>query len=129
MKTSSRFIRTAIVYLRTHNIERNMSSMEEQKITVQNYIKKNNYRILRTFEESNVSGKSLDRKELENMLEYIRANKRKVKFLIVDSIDRLSRSVDGVKKIKYFMKHHGIQIISIRDSLARDITKVLKKHF
>lgn len=130
MNISKQFLKTVIVYLRGYGKEKDKTlSMTEQESLIRKYVELNGYRILEVFKEGSTSGKVFERSGVESMLNYIRINKRKTKFLIVADIKRLSTNQSELKRIRYFMKHNGIQIISIGEAFYKDLIKTVKKHF
>ena len=129
MKESKKFLRTAIGYIRVFNKEIiNIYSVEDQREAIEKFAEENEYRILETFVEESKSGKSLDRPAFQRILEYVKSNPWKVKFLIVTDIERLSTSTLGLEKIRSFLKKNGIKIISIVQSMLKYTGKQPKQH-
>lgn len=120
MKHSKRFLRTAVVYVRDYSKEsKNIYGATEQENTIRSYASENGYRILEIFKEEEKSGKTFERPQFQAMMEYIRTNKWKVKFLIVSDIQRLSTNPAELGKLKYFLKGNGVELISIVQSMLK----------
>ena len=101
MKNSIKFLQTAIIYVRSFNKESlNIYGIDEQEKACIEFVRKNNGRVLQVFKEENRSAKSFDRPQFQEMIEYIKANKWKVKFLIVADIKRISTDQSGLWKLK-----------------------------
>lgn len=128
MKNSIKFLQTAIIYVRSFNKESlNIYGIDEQEKACIEFVRKNNGRVLQVFKEENRSAKSFDRPQFQEMIEYIKANKWKVKFLIVADIKRISTDQSGLWKLKYFLKRNGIRLISIANSMAKYTGKPTKQ--
>src|SRR3989338_5643317 len=120
MENSKRFLRTAIVYIRVYNKEsKNMYNLNEQEKACVNYALENGYSVLKVFREENISARSFDRPQFREMIEYIKSNKWKMKFLIVSDLERLSTNQVGLWKMKQFLRSNGIRLISIVHSMLK----------
>jgi len=74
----------AIIYVRvstTEQAELGYSLKAQEEICL-DYAKRNKYEVLKVFIEKGESAKTLNRTQLNNMLEYIRLNKNKIDALI-----------------------------------------------
>ena len=67
----------------------------------------------RTFEDR-VSGKSLDRPQLEAMLAYVREGDE----IFCHSMDRLARNLDDLRKLVQTLTHRGIKITFVKESMT-----------
>lgn len=129
MKNSKKFLQTAIVYVRSFRKESiNIHNLDEQEKAITEFASENGYRILKVFREENESAKSFDRPQFQKMMEYIKSNKWKVKFLIVSDISRLSRDTSGFYTLKRFLRLNGIKLISIVESMLRYTGKQAGRH-
>jgi len=128
MKNSKIFLRTAIIYVRDY-LKESLSTynLNEQEDLIVNYTSVNGYRILEVFREKNKSAKSFNRPQFQEMIEYIRTNKWKIKFLIVVDAKRLSTDHAGLQKFRHFLKRNRIGLISIADSISRYAGKQAKQ--
>lgn len=129
MKCSKRFLLTVIIYVRVYSKERlNSYSLETQEKACIDYAQRSGYRILKVFREGNVSARTFNRPQFQEMLEYIRANKWKIKFLVVADISRLSGDSVGMQRLRRFLKENGIRVISITEIMLRYSGKGAKTH-
>lgn len=114
MKNSKKFIRTAIVYIRNSMKEKkNIYSLDEQEKAISDFASEWGYRILEVFREENASGKTFDRSAFREMVRYIKANRWKIKFLIVTDLWRLSTDRNELERFKRFSRSNGIEVVSI----------------
>lgn len=129
MNNSKMFLRTAIVYVRAFNRESiNVYNMEEQEKAITEFASTNGYRILGVFKEENVSARSFDRPQFLKMIEYIKSNRWKVKYLIVSDLERLSTNQDGLRRLRRFLRLNGIKVISVIHSMLKYTGKQAKQH-
>jgi len=129
MQNSKTFIKTAIGYIRSYKKERlNTLSTEEQEKLITEFAEKRGYRILKIFKEENISGSSFERPAFKMMLEYIKQNKYKVKFLLVADSQRLSNNASDFMRFKWFLRKQLITLISVVKTLVRDAEKQAKQH-
>ena len=123
------FLMTVIIYARVYSMERLSSySLDTQEKACIDYAQKSGYRILKVFREENVSARTFDRPQFQAMLDYIRANRWKIKFLIVADISRLSGDPVGKQKLRRFLRENGIRVISITESMLKYAGKQAKQH-
>lgn len=127
MIQSKIFLRMTIVYVRAYNKEsKNIFGAIEQEEAIRNFASKSGYNILEVFREEGESGKTFNRPAFQKMVEYIRSHPRKVKFLVVSDITRISTSRDGLRSFKKFIRCNDIKLISLAESMARYIVKQKK---
>ena len=114
MRNSRIFIKVAIVYLRTSKRERkNLYSLDEQEKAISDYASENGYSIVKVFREENASAKTFDRPAFREMVRYIKANKWRVKFILVTDLWRLSTDRDELERFRRFSRLNGIKVVSI----------------
>jgi len=129
MKNSKIYLRTAIVYVRSFKKESiNIHNLEEQEKAITDFASDNGYRIIKVFREENISAKTFERPAFKEMMEYIKSNKWKVKFLIVIDVQRLSTNPAGMARLRRFLKLNGIKLISIVHSMLKYTGKQARKH-
>lgn len=123
MRESKKWLKASIVYVRSYNKESiNQNGADEQEKVIRQYADKEGYSILKVFRDE-ASGKSLKRHSFEEMIDYVRANKGGVKFLLVINVSRLTCSVADYNRIKQFLRAHKIILVSITESLLREAGK------
>lgn len=88
-------------YIRVSTVEQNTSrQLEGEKLD-------------RTFEDK-VSGKSVDRPQLQAMLDFVREGDT----VLVHSMDRLARNLDDLRKMVRELTDRGVKIQFIKESLT-----------
>ncbi len=128
MNDSKIFFGNAIAYVRFFNKElENIYSLEEQKKAITDFADEKGINLIKIFPEKDISAKNFDRPAFKEMMEYIKLN-RKIKFLIVTDIGRLSNNSAGLQRLRRFLKFRGIKVISIVDLMLRYACKQPKQH-
>lgn len=69
------------------------------------------------FVDRGVTGTKADRKELQNMLEYIRENKDRIDYVIVHKLDRLARNMFDNASITRTLQEANIQLVSVSEGI------------
>jgi len=127
LANSHKFLRTAIIYLRSYSREKlNLYSLEEQEKVIRDYASQNGYRILKIFREDNVSAKTFNRPAFLEMLGYIKLNPWKIKFVIVMDMSRLSTDPSGSQRLIQFFRKNGIKMISLTQWMLKTPQKTTK---
>lgn len=128
MNASKRFLRTVIIYIRVYFKEKlNKYSLDSQEKACLDYALENGYRVLKVFKEENISAKSFNRPQFQAMIDYIKSNKWKIKFLIVSDVQRLSTDSAGLQRLRHFLRLNGIKLISISQSMLKYTDKQAKQ--
>ena len=104
-----------------------LSSMEEQEKMIKKYSSKQGYKIIKIFKEDGMYGANFNRPAFQEMLDYIQTSKEKVKFLFVLDLSRLARSTAELFRLKGFLGKKGVKLISVVDSMLKDIGKQPKQ--
>lgn len=106
-------------------------SLPRQEQNVINMAEKLQVKIIRNWSDdfSSKSGMNLNRKDLKEMLEFCKQNKR-VKFLIVDEVDRFMRCIEEFYWYVVEFKKIGVKVVFASqdindDSLASKVQKVV----
>lgn len=74
---------------------------------------------LKIFEDAGISGATMQRPALQNVLNYIRFDVG-VKCLVVSRLDRLSRNAADMIQIAELCQNHGVQLVSLNEHLSSD---------
>nr|WP_162816921.1 recombinase family protein [Lactiplantibacillus plantarum] len=74
---------------------------------------------LQIFEDAGISGATMQRPALQNVLNYIRFDVG-VKCLVVSRLDRLSRNATDMIQIAELCQDHGVQLVSLNEHLSGD---------
>ena len=73
--------------------------------------------IIKEFVDRGLSAKAANRKDLQDMLEFIREYKGKIDYVIVHKVDRLARNREDDTDITRLLRQHGIRLVSTMESI------------
>lgn len=106
---------TCVIYTRVSTKEQadNNMSLDIQRRACEQYARKNNMMITAYFGGTYESAKTDERKEFNNMLDFVRKSRNKISFIIVYTVDRFSRSGANAIYISEQLKQEGISLISV----------------
>ncbi|WP_309400030.1 recombinase family protein [Cerasicoccus maritimus] len=97
------------------HIEREVHSLSVQQASAESFIESQKHRGWRCLEEhfddNNVSGGTLERPALNRLMERIREGK--VKVVVINRLDRISRSLVQFLELTEFFETHGASIVSV----------------
>src|SRR5437899_10420852 len=109
------------IYTRTateHSLDLEFKSLDAQREACEAYIKRQaheGWRLVRTrYDDGGLSGASLDRPALQELLDDVRA--RKVGIIVVYKVDRLTRSLADFAKLVELFDQHSVSFVSITQS-------------
>jgi DNA invertase Pin-like site-specific DNA recombinase/uncharacterized Zn finger protein (UPF0148 family) len=97
-KGGGAFLLKSIGYARKSIVIKGFSedrSVGYQLSAISDYVEKNGMELIRTYSDIGVSGKELRRPDLDEMLEDLRSGRVIADNLLIYSVDRLSRDLDG----------------------------------
>src|SRR5260221_1125523 len=101
-----------------HNLDLEFNSLDAQREACEAYIKrqaKEGWRLVRARStDGGLSGASLDRPALQELLDGVRA--RKVDIIVVYKVDRLTRSLADFAKLVELFDQHSVSFVSITQS-------------
>ena len=130
MKSNKKDTKKTIAYVRSSDNEKvNTHYLNEQEKEIRKFASENNCKVIKVFREVNKSAKTLERPQLQAMIECIKSNKLKIECLIVTDIAKLSRDCDGLHAMKRFLRLNKVKLISMLDSALKGIGKQLKEVF
>ncbi len=109
----------AVIYTRVSDAkQKDNTSLETQWQMCTEYALKNGYEICKYFGGTHESAKTDKRKEYKEMLSYV--TRRKIKYIIVHSLDRYSRTgAIAIAKVEE-LKKKGIKVISLSQNVDSD---------
>lgn len=86
----------AIIYTRVSTEEqaRHGFSLTKQELECKNFATRNGYEILKIFKEEDVSAKTTNRPQLQNLIRYCIENKKSIDSIIVWRFDRFTRKLE-----------------------------------
>src|SRR5712671_3049313 len=101
-----------------HNLDLEFNSRYAQQEACESYIKSQAHegcRLIRTrYDDGGLSGASLDRPALQELLDDVRA--RKIDIIVVYKVDRLTRSLADFAKLVELFDQHSVSFVSITQS-------------
>ncbi|NOT77205.1 MAG: recombinase family protein [Cyclobacteriaceae bacterium] len=114
--------RNTIIYTRVSTKEQalNNQSLETQKKQCLQYTLSHDLNVIGFYGGTYESAKTDERKEFNRMMNYIKAHKEKVAFILVYSLDRFSRTGGNAIFISSELKRNGISILSVAQQIDTD---------
>src|SRR5260370_544414 len=101
-----------------HNLDLEFNSLDAQREACEAYIKSQaheGWRLVRArYDDGGLSGASLDRPALQELLDGVRA--RKIDVIVVYKVDRLTRSLADFAKLVELFDQHSVSFVSITQS-------------
>src|SRR5262245_56358092 len=98
-----------------HGLEQDFNSLDAQREAAEAYIKSQaheGWKLIKThYNDGGLSGGTLQRPALQALLEDIRA--RKIDVVVVDKVDRLTRSLSDFAKLVELFEAHGVSFVSV----------------
>jgi DNA invertase Pin-like site-specific DNA recombinase len=73
--------------------------------------------VIKEFVDRGFSAKAANRKDLQDMLDFIRDYKGKIDYVIVHKVDRLARNREDDTDIMRLLRQHGIKLVSTMESI------------
>lgn len=95
----------------------NKDTISQQVQLIQAYLKTQNLKISRSFEDNGISGKNNDRPGLINMMQEITKSVVKPDYIIIAYISRLARSVLHLNEIVSQLKGLGVGLIFVKENM------------
>jgi DNA invertase Pin-like site-specific DNA recombinase len=100
------------VYVGYCRVSTKHQSLDRQFENLSEYAKKHNFQFKKIFSEK-VSGKDLNRPELENLLEFVREGDT----IVSDSFSRICRNLKNLIEIINFLKEKKVNLITVKENL------------
>jgi DNA invertase Pin-like site-specific DNA recombinase len=101
-----------------HNLDLEFNSLDAQREACEAYIKSQTHEgwklIPDRYDDGGISGASLDRPDLQRLLDDIRAGR--VDTVVVYKVDRLTRSLTDFAKLVELFDAHGVSFVSVTQS-------------
>ena len=101
-----------------HNLDLEFNSLDAQREACEAYIKSQaheGWRLVRArYDDGGLSGASLDRPALQELLDDVRA--RKIDIIVVYKVDRLTRSLADFAKLVELFDAHSVSFVSVTQS-------------
>lgn len=107
-------MKRAVIYKRVSSSEQIKGySLDSQEEKAKHFIKANDYKLLKVYEDGGRSGENIERESLEEMINDARNNKFDV--IVVYKVDRLSRSLKDFINLIDELKELGIELRSVTE--------------
>src|ERR1700761_3247386 len=101
-----------------HNLDLSFTSLDAQREACEAYIKSQAHEgwtlVRDRFDGGGLSGASLDRPALQNLLDQVRA--RRIDIIVVYKVDRLTRSLADFAKLVELFDEHEVSFVSVTQS-------------
>ena len=108
----------AVVYLRVSTKEQTANlSLPTQLRACEEYCRREGYEILERFREEGESAKTADRTELQRLLDFCRAQKGRVHFVVVYNLTRFARDKYDHFALRTLLKSLGISLRSATEPI------------
>jgi DNA invertase Pin-like site-specific DNA recombinase len=108
----------AVIYIRVSMKEQTENlSLPTQLTACEDYCQSNGYTVLERFADRGESAKTADRTELKNLLQYCRAHKGRVHFVIVYNLTRFAREKYDHFALRSHLKSLGISLRSVTEPI------------
>src|ERR1700676_5413904 len=106
--------KNAVIYTRVSTKEQadNNMSLDTQKRYCEEFAEKHGFNVLKYFGGTHESGKTDERKYLQQMLDFVNKSSEKITYIIVYSLDRFSRSGGNAIYISEGLRNKGVYIKS-----------------
>jgi len=109
-------MKTAVIYARYSSEKQSEQSIEGQLRVCNEFAERNGYRIIGTYIDRAVSGKTDDREEFQRMIKD--SAKRLFEFVIVYKLDRFARSRFDSATNKAVLKKNGAKVLSACEQIT-----------
>lgn len=113
----------AVIYARFSSHAQNEQSIDGQLRVCTNYAEKHGYKIVGSYCDAALSGKTDERPQFQRMISDSR--KKQFQFVIVYKLDRFARNRYDSATYKYKLKQNGAKVLSAMEQIGDDPTSIL----
>ena len=111
----------AAIYCRVSTKEQVQNlSLPTQLKACRDFCDRNGYDIAAEFTDAGESAKTTDRPEFRKLIDFCRANKRRVQFVVFFNVTRFSRSHHDFSVVKALLLQYGVSMRSVNEPLSDD---------
>lgn len=112
-------LKQAVIYCRVSSDKqvKDGNGLDSQEISCRRYAEINNFKVIKVFKDEGVSGKLLERPELQNMLTFLAKNPKQLIAVVVDDISRIARDVFTHMSIRKEIAKHGAELHCVNRKL------------
>ena len=119
-------MKQAVIYLRVSTEEQVKGmSLDNQLLACQQWAASNGLVVLKIFTDEGVSAKSLNRPQMNQLLEYLEENKGHIGYVVTYQTDRLTRSAADYYVLQSRLQRLGIEYKNTNNSLKTDASEGL----
>lgn len=115
-------MKRAIIYTRFNSDLQNATSREDQERMARDYCRREGWNVVDVFSDAEMTGRNVRRPGFQAMREAVRADRADV--VVVEDMDRLSRSVVDVLSHYELMEFQGMELHALKEG-RQDFFKVL----
>jgi site-specific DNA recombinase len=122
--------RKAVIYCRVSDPKqvRDGHGLSSQTTRCNEYAQHKGYEVVEIFHEGGVSGKLLDRPQMQAMLAFLKKHKRESYVVIIDDISRLARNIEAHIKLRAAIADAGAKLESPSIEFGEDSDSRLVEH-
>jgi DNA invertase Pin-like site-specific DNA recombinase len=123
-------MKKAVIYTRVSTAEQANQgfSLQNQAISCDEFAKREELSVIKTFIEKGESAKTTDRTALKKMIEFCIKNKKEIDCVIVWKFDRLTRKLDDQITLLQQFKKYGIKVLSVTENNEENATGNLMRN-
>lgn len=121
----------AVIYCRVSDPKQvsDGHGLESQDTRCREYAKNKDYEVVKSFHEQGITGKLLDRPQIQEMLKFLRKNKRHTQYtVIIDDISRLARDIETHIQLRTAISSAGAKLESPSIEFGEDSDSRLVEH-
>ena len=123
-------IRKAVIYCRVSSPKqvKEGHGLQSQETRCREYAKHKGYEVIEVFKDEGITGKLLDRPNIQNMLTFLKQHKREHFVVIIDDISRLARDIETHIKLRSSIAEAGGKLESPSIEFGEDSDSRLVEH-
>ena len=121
----------AVIYCRVSHPKqmREGHGLESQETRCREYARMQGYEVVHAYHEAGITGKLLDRPQMQAMLAFLKKHKRKESYIvIIDDISRLARNIEAHIKLRTAIQEAGGKLESPSIEFGEDSDSRLVEH-
>ena len=123
-------INKAVIYCRVSSPKqvKEGHGLQSQETRCREYAKHKGYEVIEVFKDEGITGKLLDRPNIQNMLTFLKQHKRERFIVIIDDISRLARDIETHIKLRSSITEAGGKLESPSIEFGEDSDSRLVEH-
>ena len=122
--------RKAVIYCRVSSPKqvKEGHGLQSQETRCREYAKHKGYKVIDVFKDEGITGKLLDRPNIQKMLVFLKAHKKENLVVIIDDISRLARNIETHIKLRSSIAEAGGKLESPSIEFGDDSDSRLVEH-